>query len=491
MATDSQLVERARKGDREAFGDLVDRYRDMVYGLGYHLTGDFEAARDLAQEAFVQAFTKLGQLRHPHKFAAWLRRIAASVHRDGLRRKQIATVTLEEGAHAADRDRRPSETELAVRAALAALRASDRLALTLHYINGYTHAEIGAFLGIRSETAKTRLARARQRLRGEMTQMVENVFKDNALPSDFRKDVIAAVNGMVADIRSAAPEGLPEIAHTVHRRRNQAWRSILARLPAPYGPPLKEQGEAPQIPIADLPEDLQQAIRDAMCYTWLDSALSLVHEAEPWIPDINALWIGFGERKKRPYVVLSNCRGDQLGYTLTMGISPEDAEADLSADAGSYDAGRVLEVCALSRELRQTIQSLHRALPDASETLRRALSAEFARIMREVRKQLPENLRGRADPDKRLPVRDLPESIRTSVRKAVYMRWAAVILGVLASPPFFLTHFEQSSIEFGLYSPTPPSTYAGLEYVKLRGPDETRDVLQTGIAEALDEPHPE
>ena len=491
MATDSQLVERTRKGDREAFGDLVDRYRDMVYGLGYHLTGDFEAARDLAQEAFLHAFTKLGQLRQPHKFAAWLRRIAASVHRDGLRRRQVATVPLEEGAHAADRDRRPSETELAVRAALDALRASDRLALTLHYINGYTHAEIGTFLGIRSETVKTRLARARQRLRGEMTQMVENVFKDNTLPSDFRKDVIAAVNGMVADIRSAVPERLPEIARAVHRQRNQAWRSILARLPAPYGPPLKEQGEAPRVPVADLSTDLQRSVRDAMCYTWLDSALSLVHEAEPWIPDIDTLWIGFGERENRPYVVLSNCRGDLLGYTTVMGISPEDAEADLSADPGSYDAGKVLEVCALSPELRQTIESLRAALPGAGEPLRRALSAEFAHIMREVQKQLPESLRGRADPDERLPVTDLPDAIRTSVHKAVYMRWATIVLGVLASPPFFLTHFDQSSVEFGLYQRRLPPRYAGLEYVKLRGPDETRDVFQIGIAEALDEPDPE
>ena len=67
--TDERLVARARQGDQEAFGELVDRYRDMVYGLGYHLTGDFEAARDLAQEAFVQAFVKLGQLREPGRFA--------------------------------------------------------------------------------------------------------------------------------------------------------------------------------------------------------------------------------------------------------------------------------------------------------------------------------------------------------------------------------------------------------------------------------------
>jgi DNA-directed RNA polymerase specialized sigma24 family protein len=80
--TGRQLVTRAREGDQEAFGALVDRYRDMVYGFAYHLTRDFEAARDLAQEAFVQAYLKLGQLRDPDRFPAWLRRIIAKLHRN-------------------------------------------------------------------------------------------------------------------------------------------------------------------------------------------------------------------------------------------------------------------------------------------------------------------------------------------------------------------------------------------------------------------------
>jgi RNA polymerase sigma-70 factor, ECF subfamily len=94
--TDRELVARVRGGDREAFGDLVDRYRDMVYGLGYHLTHDFEAARDLAQEAFVQAYLKLDQLRDADRFAGWLRQIATNLHRNQRRRREVATVALEE-----------------------------------------------------------------------------------------------------------------------------------------------------------------------------------------------------------------------------------------------------------------------------------------------------------------------------------------------------------------------------------------------------------
>ncbi|UCC69080.1 MAG: RNA polymerase sigma factor [Armatimonadota bacterium] len=190
--TDGQLVERVRSGDRDAFGDLVGRYRDMVYGLGYHLTHDFEAARDLAQEAFVQAYLKLGQLRDPDKFPGWLRQIATNVHRAHQRRREVATVTLDEAATVPD-VRHPSEIEVVVRDALGRLREPERLALTLHYINGYSHAEIGSFLGVRPETVKTRLARARQHLRKEAVAMVEDTFEKKKLPAEFTEETVTAV----------------------------------------------------------------------------------------------------------------------------------------------------------------------------------------------------------------------------------------------------------------------------------------------------------
>jgi len=189
--TDRRLVERVREGDREAFGDLVDRYRDMVYGLGYHLTHDFEAARDLAQEAFVQAYLKLGQLRDPERFSGWLRRIATNVHRNQLERREVATVALEDAGEVPD-TRRPSEIEVVVREALAKLREPERLALTLHYVNGYSHADIGGFLGVRPETVKTRLARARQHLKTEVMAMVEDSFGEHKLPEEFTKETVEA-----------------------------------------------------------------------------------------------------------------------------------------------------------------------------------------------------------------------------------------------------------------------------------------------------------
>ncbi len=235
--TDRQLVERVQEGDREAFGYLVDRYRDMVYGLGYHLTHDFEAARDLAQEAFVQAYLKLGQLRDPDRFSGWLRQIATNVHHNQRRRREVSTVALKEAGEIADTPR-PSEIEVVVREALARLREPERLTLTLHYINGYSHAEIGEFLGVRPGTIKTRLARARQHLKTEVMAMVEDAFEQNALPPGFQHDVIQAVDNLVERLKAALPDDVPALLARL--QRGASWCSILDRMPAPYGRPLPE-----------------------------------------------------------------------------------------------------------------------------------------------------------------------------------------------------------------------------------------------------------
>src|SRR4029079_3312293 len=73
--SDSQLVLRARGGDRSAFATLVERYRNAVYGLAFHFVGDFETARDIAQDVFIRAFGRLGDLREPDKFSPWLRQM--------------------------------------------------------------------------------------------------------------------------------------------------------------------------------------------------------------------------------------------------------------------------------------------------------------------------------------------------------------------------------------------------------------------------------
>ena len=70
------LVERVIVGDRDAFAGLVDRYRDAACAVAYSYFGGFDDVQDAVQEAFVQAYCQLHQLREPAKFGPWLRRIA-------------------------------------------------------------------------------------------------------------------------------------------------------------------------------------------------------------------------------------------------------------------------------------------------------------------------------------------------------------------------------------------------------------------------------
>ncbi len=78
MPTDAEIITEVICGNSEAYGLLVHKYQGAVYGLCYHLTGNFADAQDLAQEAFIQAYLSLGQLRHPNSFAGWLRQTVLS-----------------------------------------------------------------------------------------------------------------------------------------------------------------------------------------------------------------------------------------------------------------------------------------------------------------------------------------------------------------------------------------------------------------------------
>jgi RNA polymerase sigma-70 factor (ECF subfamily) len=175
---DATLIERSRAGEPAAFGKLVIRYQDRLYNTLIRVCGEAEEARDVAQEAFVQAFVKLDSFRGNSAFYTWLYRIAFNTA-ISRRRRRKPTSSLDEARDAAgfepvDPDTRPEanldreEQAVQVRAALATLSEEHRSVLVLREIDGCDYETIGKMLDVPVGTVRSRLHRARMQLREEM-----------------------------------------------------------------------------------------------------------------------------------------------------------------------------------------------------------------------------------------------------------------------------------------------------------------------------------
>ena len=192
----TSLVAQARSGDLDAYGKIVCRFQDMAYGYAYSILGDFHLAQDAAQEAFIQAYRDLANLRKPEAFPGWFRRIVFK-HCDRItRRKGRATSLLEEAAGVPANEPDPPaaaerrEMTEAVLAAIRALPDDQRAATTLFYINGYSQQEVADFLEVPVTTVNNRLAASRKRLKEGVLAMVPKILREKALPEGFG-DMIA------------------------------------------------------------------------------------------------------------------------------------------------------------------------------------------------------------------------------------------------------------------------------------------------------------
>jgi len=178
--SDAELVAKSLAGAPESFAQLVARYKDAVFGVAFHRLGDFEDARDATQDALVKGFTNLSKLREPAAFANWLYAIAEGTALDRARRRKTE-VSLDEAAHVTPHTAAPRAEDIeaarTIREALDTLPDASRLAVILHYVNGYSHSEVAQFLGTTEGAVKTRVSRAKSRLREEMAEMVEHRLK--------------------------------------------------------------------------------------------------------------------------------------------------------------------------------------------------------------------------------------------------------------------------------------------------------------------------
>jgi RNA polymerase sigma-70 factor (ECF subfamily) len=170
--TDLELVERAKGGDTDAFRALYDMHVDRIYRLTTRMAGDAELARDFTQDTFVRAWQRLDGFRGDSAFSTWLHSIAVSVSLNGLRkvdRHRKREAPLEEAESIAPRTRRAEpDVRTRLQSALDELAEIYRTVFLMHDLEGYSHDEIAATLGIAQGTSKARLFRARAKLRDSL-----------------------------------------------------------------------------------------------------------------------------------------------------------------------------------------------------------------------------------------------------------------------------------------------------------------------------------
>jgi RNA polymerase sigma-70 factor (ECF subfamily) len=194
---DEMLVRAALAGDGEAFARLVRRYQDYAYGTAIGLLSDFELARDVVQESFLAAFRDLRKCRHPERFGAWLAGIVRNTARRAIRELARVRAIAETIGRAAPPEPAPSPDEAAlgeerrqiVRHALQRLTDNCREAVSLHYVDGLSYADIADYLDITEGAVLGRLQRGRAALKKELLTMVAEEFSKERLPGDFAAEI--------------------------------------------------------------------------------------------------------------------------------------------------------------------------------------------------------------------------------------------------------------------------------------------------------------
>ena len=170
------LVFAAQDGDREAFGELVERFERTIYAIAFRRLANHAEAQELCQEVFVQALEKLDQLRQPECFPGWLRSIAVrmSINRAVRRGPVFASEPEAFEASCVDRQtpigRSSPAKRAAVRAGLRQLGTLDRKTLEAFYVRGQSLLEMSDEFDAPVGTIKRRLHVARKRLAAELSE---------------------------------------------------------------------------------------------------------------------------------------------------------------------------------------------------------------------------------------------------------------------------------------------------------------------------------
>jgi len=197
------LIQRAQRGDIEAFGKLVERFQDAVFGASWAAVRHFHDAEDIAQEVFVQAYQELPQLREPEKFPGWLRRITMGTcsrfRRSRRELNQELSIAEDVPTDLPGPDIVTERQALKARILeeMASLSEKNRLVTTLYFISGYSQQEISDFLEVPVSTVKSRLHESRKQLQRGLIEMAKEILHENKPGREFVQQLKKKLNGQI------------------------------------------------------------------------------------------------------------------------------------------------------------------------------------------------------------------------------------------------------------------------------------------------------
>src|SRR5437763_11373018 len=183
------LVKRAQQGELGAYDELVRRYQERIYATVYHMTSNHEDANDLAQEAFIKAYTALKSFKGDSSFYTWVYRIAVNKTINFLKQRKNRThLSLNDLDFSAEndpdlvalisdrtprRDMNLTELHEKLNEAMQKLSPVHRLVVTLHDVQCLSHEEIGKIIDCNIGTVRSRLFYARQQLQGYLSDYLK------------------------------------------------------------------------------------------------------------------------------------------------------------------------------------------------------------------------------------------------------------------------------------------------------------------------------
>jgi len=163
------LIQRSKRGDRVAQNELYELFNGAMYNICRRLMGDEDEAKDMLQDSFIDAFTKLDKLKDESTFPAWLKRITINNCINSLRKKKNVLTGIDEKWEVPDEADEPNEyvhfTAKKILNAIDKISEGCRVVANLYLFEGYDHKEIAQILSISESASKAQYSKAKSKIR--------------------------------------------------------------------------------------------------------------------------------------------------------------------------------------------------------------------------------------------------------------------------------------------------------------------------------------